>query len=110
MAELRIRCIPCDWLRIEDPKAYPIEKEYYEFKTGELHSLNMKGYHIFFFPNYNSKPTKESLCDKLIDVYTWVFIDIDTSGNQKSVANKEEAIAQIKKFPMKPSILIDSGN
>jgi hypothetical protein len=108
MGQSRVRCIPALWTK----DIFPIEKEYEEFKEGELETLNKKGYNIFFFPNYNSKPpiNGKNLNTKDIDIFEWVFIDIDTAGVQKSINTKEEALKQINKFKLKPTKIIDSGN
>src|SRR6185436_2856856 len=73
---------------------------------------NSKGYNIYFFPNHPSKDVYAGgikyLNGRNIDVFKFVFVDMDLKdGNYPS---KEVFLETIGQFPLKPTMVVDSGN
>jgi len=72
-----------------------------------LRKQNDLGYQIFFFPNYPSKDVKFA-SGKHIDVIEYVFVDMDLKS--RVYKSKEEFLKVIRKFELKPCMIVDSGN
>lgn len=77
-----------------------------------LQQKNSEGYNIYFFPNHPSRDVyKEgikALSGRTIDVFNFVFVDMDLKdGIYKS---KEEFVKRLEQFPLKPTMVVDSGN
>jgi hypothetical protein len=73
---------------------------------------NAEGYNVYWFPNHPSKDVysedKFYLSSKDIDCFEYVFVDMDLKdGIYKS---KEDFLATVTEFPLKPSMVVDSGN
>lgn len=75
-----------------------------------VNKKNLEGYNVYYFPNHPSKPLegKKYLQGQDIDVYQWVFVDMDLKD--KVYASKEEFLAVIEQFPLQPSKVVTSGN
>lgn len=77
-----------------------------------IRSKNSEGYNVYFFPNHPSKDVyKEGvthLSGRHIDTFKYVFIDMDLKD--KVYASKEEFLAKVAEFPLKPSMVVNSGN
>lgn len=73
---------------------------------------NDEGYNIYFFPNHPSKDVYaegvKALAGKHIDVFNFVFVDMDLKD--KVYANKEEFLKKLSEFPVKPTMVVNSGN
>lgn len=80
------------------------------FEESDLHILNSEGYNIYFLPNHPSKPDidKPFASGKDIDVYNYVFLDMDLKD--KIYESKEHFLNTLLEFPLKPTMVIDSGN
>lgn len=86
-----------------------IEKDLSEFKTNELKRLNEKGYQVYYYPNGTTKILgSKSLNGTDVDVFEWVFIDMDLKDGIYS--SKEDFFATLSLFPLKPTKIVDSGH
>lgn len=96
-----------EWLRAENPSVKPIQGL---FSQEQIEDYNSKGYNIYFYPNYPSIPptSNEFLKGSDIDVFEWVFIDLDMKHG--AYESKEAFLALLGDFPLLPSKIIDSGN
>lgn len=86
--------------------------EGYNFSEDFLKQKNDEGYNIYFFPNH---PTTDvyaagvvSLAGKHIDKFNFVFVDMDLKD--KIYESKEAFIEKLKEFPVKPTMVVNSGN
>lgn len=77
-----------------------------------LAEQNQKGYNVYFFPNHPSKDVYAEgvkyLNGRNIDVFNFVFVDMDLKDGK--YASKDEFLAKLKTFPLKPTMVVDSGN
>lgn len=77
-----------------------------------LREQNAKGYNIYFFPNHPStdvyKTGVKYLNGRNIDVFNFVFVDMDLKDGK--YASKEEFLQVLLQFPLKPTLVVDSGN
>lgn len=77
-----------------------------------LQQKNQEGYNIYFFPNHPSQDVYASgvvsLAGKHIDVFNFVFVDMDLKD--KVYGSKEEFLDKVNKFPIKPTMVVNSGN
>lgn len=104
---MRTRLILPDRLR-KDVKPWDFIKEG-DFSDDELKKFNRFGYNVYHFPNHNSAPPKgKYLCGDDIDVYNWLFVDMDLKDG--IYESKEDFISTIKEFQLIPTKIIDSGN
>lgn len=82
------------------------------FTNEFLKEKNDLGYNIYFFPNHPStdvyKNGTKYLNGKVIDTFNYVFVDMDLKD--KVYESKEEFLFKLKQFPLKPSMVVDSGN
>lgn len=73
---------------------------------------NEAGYSLFFFPNHPSKDVysegTKHLSGRHIDVFNYVFVDMDLKD--KVYATKEEFFQKLSEFPVKPTMVVNSGN
>lgn len=83
-----------------------------DFTQEFIQEKNQQGYHVYFFPNH---PTRDVYAEgtkflngKLIDKFNYVFVDMDLKD--KTYASKENFYETLKKFPIKPTMTVDSGN
>lgn len=84
----------------------------YNLDTDFLAAKNHEGYNLYFFPNHPSKDVYADgvkyLSGKHIDVFNFVFVDMDLKdGIYKT---KEEFIQKVSDFPVKPTMVLNSGN
>lgn len=77
-----------------------------------LKEQNDKGYNLYFFPNHPSKDVyaegTKHLNGRNIDVFNFVFVDMDLKDGK--YASKDEFIHKLRQFPLKPTLVVDSGN
>lgn len=93
---------------VDGPNTY----EGCDFTPEFLAEKNSKGYNLYFFPNHPSKDVYAEgvrhLSGRNIDVFNFVFVDMDLKEGK--YASKEEFIARLRSFPLKPTMVVDSGN
>lgn len=82
------------------------------FEEAFVNQKNKEGYNVYWFPNHPStdiyNEEKVYLNGRDIDVFEYLFVDMDLKdGIYKT---KEEFYEVVRKFPLKPSMTIDSGN
>lgn len=86
--------------------------EGYNYTPEFLTEKNQQGYNLYFFPNHPSKDIYadgvKHLNGKLVDVFNFVFVDMDLKDNVYS--SKEAFIDRLKTFPLKPTMVVNSGN
>lgn len=79
---------------------------------GYLTSKNQEGYNLYFFPNHPStdvyKTGVKYLAGKHIDTFNFIFVDMDLKDEVYS--SKEEFLEKIRQFPIKPTMVVNSGN
>ena len=80
----------------------------FELATEEIKGLNEIGYNIYFFPNRPSKPTTSFIEAADVDIFQYVFVDMDLKD--KVYATKDIFINKINEFALKPCRIVDSGN
>lgn len=75
-----------------------------------LKKRNEEGFHIYYFPNHPKKVSKYKpfISGKDVDVFKWVFCDYDQKTMKYPDCNG--FIAEVMKFPVKPTKVINSGN
>lgn len=77
-----------------------------------LAEQNERGYNIYFFPNHPSTNVYEAgvkhLNGRNIDVFNFVFVDMDLKDGK--YASKEAFLSKLSEFPLKPTMVVDSGN
>lgn len=82
------------------------------FDTVFLEEQNQRGYNVYFFPNHPSANVYETgvkyLNGRNIDVFNFVFVDMDLKD--QVYATKEEFLSRLDQFPLKPTMVVDSGN
>lgn len=110
---MRYRLIKPDWgkassesFKKEIPGPNTIEGD--DFEAEFLAEKNKDGYGIYYFPNYNSKPKKGWLAGSDVDVFEWVFVDMDLKD--KVYSSREEFIEKLLAFENIPNKIISSGN
>lgn len=82
------------------------------FTPEYLREMNQLGYNIYFFPNHPSKDVYAEgaiwLAGRMIDTFNYVFVDMDLKdGIYKT---KEEFLDVVSRFPLKPTMVVNSGN
>lgn len=82
------------------------------FDTDLVKEKNEEGYNVYFFPNHPSENIYENginyMSGKYVDVFDYVFVDMDLKdGVYKS---KGEFLAKVEEFPVKPTMVVNSGN
>lgn len=86
--------------------------EGYNYSNEYLTEKNNQGYNLYFFPNHPSKDVyaegTKHLNGKTIDVFNFVFVDMDLKD--KVYATKEDFIKKVAQFPLKPTMVVNSGN
>lgn len=86
--------------------------EGYNYSEDELKQMNGVGYNVYFFPNHPSKDVYSEgikhLSGKHIDVFDFVFVDMDLKD--KVYATKEDFLKKVNEFPLKPTMVVNSGN
>lgn len=77
-----------------------------------LQEQNAKGYNIYFFPNHPSRDVYAEgvkyLNGKNIDVFNFVFVDMDLKDGKYKT--KDDFLHVLLQFPLKPTLVVDSGN
>lgn len=82
------------------------------FSPEFIKQKNEEGYNCYFFPNHPSKDVYAegviSLAGKHIDVFNYLFVDMDLKD--KIYETKEDFIKKLSEFPVKPTMVVNSGN
>lgn len=77
-----------------------------------LQQKNDQGYNIYFFPNHPSTDVYAAgtkyLNGRNIDVFNFVFVDMDLKDGKYT--SKDDFLQKLRTFPLKPSMVVDSGN
>lgn len=102
-----IRAILPQWAADEDPRKRRVYEG--EFSHQRIRELNTLHYNIYYLPNfpliYNPGKTVDG---SDIDKFKYVFVDCDLKDGV--YPDKVSFIDAIFDFPLKPSIMVDSGN
>lgn len=118
------RLIKPDWARplmdngeknpqfVQEIKDSKRTHEGFNFTPEFIKQKNDEGYNCYWFPNHPSKDIYAegvvSMAGKHVDVFNFVFIDMDLKDG--IYATKAEFLAKLAKFPVKPTMVVDSGN
>ena len=82
------------------------------FDSDYVEQKNKEGYNAYFFPNHPSTNIYDEgtnyMNGRAIDVFNFVFVDMDLKD--EVYADKEEFFAKLKEFPVKPTLVVASGN
>lgn len=82
------------------------------FDDGFLQAKNAEGYNFYFFPNHPATNVYadgvKHLSGRHINVFNYVFVDMDLKD--KVYPTKEAFYAKLEEFPLKPSMVVASGN
>jgi hypothetical protein len=93
---------------LQGPNTY----EGHNFTPEFLAEKNSEGYNIYFFPNHPSRDVYAegviSLAGRHIDVFNFVFVDMDLKD--EVYKSKEHFLNVLSQFPIKPTMVVDSGN
>jgi phosphohistidine swiveling domain-containing protein len=93
---------------IDGPNTY----EGCDFTPEFLAEKNSKGYNLYFFPNHPSRDVYaegvKHLSGRHIDVFNFLFVDMDLKD--EVYPSKEAFIERLRAFPLKPTMVVDSGN
>jgi len=81
-----------------------------ELSDGFIEEKNKLGYNVYFFPNYPSTPPTGTIQDKDIDVFQYIYIDIDAKQLQDNYGSGEKFLESLKKFKPVPTTVTTSGN
>lgn len=101
-----LRIIPSLWLREQDPTARVREGE---FTEEQWKDLNVKGYNVYFLPNYPSKYTKGITVDGAqIDIFGYVFVDFDVKTGRYG-GSKEVFVRHVQSLRIPPTSIVDTG-
>ena len=95
--------LPPTWLREENPDLRPIQKD---VSHEEAIKYNEQGFNVYFYPNYPSDVQSTWVKAHHIDVFEWVFVDMDLKSG--TYVSKEAFLEKLKDFIL-PSHVIDSG-
>lgn len=104
MEKILTRCILAPW----EAAARPEKRKIYEgeFTHDELLSLNEQFYNIFYLPNHPSTYQGQTVDGTHIDVFEWVFADMDLKDGLWP--GKREFIDRAS--GLLPTRIVDSGN
>lgn len=82
------------------------------FTREYLAQCNALGYNVYFFPNHPSKDVYveglKHLNGRNIDIFNFVFVDMDLKDGKYT--SKEDFLQKLLQFPLKPTMVVDSGN
>src|SRR5690606_36584186 len=80
------------------------------FDEAYLERKNPEGFNLYFFPNHPSNPSQDRFFSgKDIDTFNFVFVDMDLKDGK--YADKGAFLEKVLvEFPVKPSLVVDSGN
>lgn len=84
-----------------------------KLSLSEVTEKNLMGFNSYWFPNHPSTNVYEELninflSGKNIDVFQYVFVDMDLKHGEYS--SKEDFLKELSTFGLTPTIIIDSGN
>lgn len=82
------------------------------FKEKYVAKRNKEGFNVYWFPNHPKKNVysdeKKYVNGRDIDIFEFLFVDMDLKdGIYKT---KEAFYEEVSKFPLKPTLTVDSGN
>lgn len=100
------RLIAPEWLMEEEPTLKRVLEG--EFNEEEIKAFNSIGYNIYYLPNYPSIYEGGTVDGFQIDVFGWLFVDMDLKDGTYS--SKDEFIEVLGQFPLIPTKIVDSGN
>jgi hypothetical protein len=93
---------------IKGPDTY----EGFNYESSFLDEKNKEGYNIYFFPNHPSKDVYsegvKNLSGRHIEIFNYVFVDMDLKDGVYS--SKEDFLLKLSEFPLKPTMVVNSGN
>lgn len=79
------------------------------FTDEQIKEHNLKGYNIYFLPNYPREYQSGTTVDGThIDTFNYVFIDMDLKD--EVYTSKDEFLEALGNFAITPSKIVDSGN
>ena len=96
---MNFRCIKASWA---DP-VLPNVKEG-DFTEDQIASINKQGYNIYFLPNHPSEYPSGTVYGAHIDVFNFVFVDMDLKAGKYT---KESFTRVLREY--KPTYIVDSG-
>lgn len=100
------RCIAPDWALKADPTLKKVVEGH--LTKSRIEELNAQGYNIYWLPNSPSRNVEGSVQGSDIDVFDYVFVDMDLKDGVYKT--KQSFIDHIKFLPeFRPSFIIDSG-
>lgn len=107
---MRYSFILPDWIKEENKNlTWAFEKEDFEISKEEVEKLNRQGYNVYYYPNYSSSTvTNRHLKGSDIDVFEWLFIDMDLKD--KKYDKKQTFVKFVETFSIKPTKIVDSGH
>lgn len=79
-----------------------------EVTKEKLQAYNEQGYNIYYFPNDSSVKLDHNLKSTDVDVWNWVFIDMDLKDQVYNSVS--EFLTEVKTFAVKPTKCIQSGH
>lgn len=100
------RLIAPDWLLTETPNLKKVIEG--KLPYSKLQTYNEAGYNAYFFPNYPKDYTSGNVEGKDVDIFNWVFVDMDLK--QGTYKTKEDFLLIIATTGLLPSKIVDSGN
>lgn len=100
------RLIAPQWLIEENPNLGKVKEGI--FSTEEINEYNTIGYNVYYLPNHPSHYTGGIVDGKDIDVFNYVYVDMDLKDG--TYASKEEFVALVASAEvLLPSCIVDSG-
>lgn len=107
---MRYRLVAADWLRPNLSKyEYILEGT---FSDDFLEQKNRQGYNVYSFPNYPSGEGIKYAKGRDIDIFEYVFLDMDLKD--KIYSSKENFLEVLAEFSLEhdlmPSMTVDSGH
>jgi KaiC/GvpD/RAD55 family RecA-like ATPase len=96
--------LPPAWLRDADPSVRPIQLD---CSLEEALEYNNEGMNVYYYPNYPSIPPKTWVQAPDVDIFEWVFCDMDLKEGVWE--SKEAFIAELLQNPLEPTRIVDSG-
>lgn len=86
----------------------PIKVVEGEFSADSLANYNAWGYNIYWMPNHPAKPPGVTVDGTHIDVFSYVFVDMDLKS--QTYPDKDTFVLALSTFEWVPSKIVDSGN
>ncbi len=96
--------LPPDWLRDADPN---VRSQQLECSFETALQWNEAGFNVYYYPNYPTIIHPGFVKAEDVDVFEWVFIDLDMKHG--AYASKDEFLDVLGSFALPPSKIVDSG-